>query len=643
MARKLKLKQGGLSVRGEFQPSTVDIEKRTVELVWTTGARVLRYDWLGNRYYEELSTDATGVKLERLNLGAPFLKDHFGRSIDFQVGVVLRAWMENGIGKAVVQISNHHPDAERIFGDIVDGVLRNISVGYDPIEYTEMPPTADGIPVYRANLWEPYELSIVAIPADAESQFRTRSESKEAIEVNILQESNTTLPQGEKSMDPVEEQRLKDEADAKAKADAMVTAERKKAVAEEKTRQGEIRSAVKLAKLDDAVAEELVSSDVTIEKAREMIFARMAAKQPVINPNEPTDVADVETREQRNDAIVTALLHRSNIGKVELTERAREFRGVNLSRLAEDLLRRSGVKTSHMSVTKMAQRALSSGDLPILLGNVASKVLRSSYELQQPTFWPFTTKGSLPDFKESSRIQFGDAANLKLVPEGDVYEESTVGEGAEKIKVQKFGRLLAITMEMIVNDDIDGFLRLPKMFGAAAARAESKSVYDILVNNPNMADGVALFNGTHGNIGTGGALTETTLAELEKLLIEMKTVDKLDFLDLKVANLIVGSANKVAAQKLLGLINPTQASNVNPYSGAGINLIVDPRMTGTKYVATADKSQVDMIELAYLEGEDGPEITENPEYKSDSVVFKVRHIFGTKAIDYRGLAYNAGV
>ena len=58
-------------------PESVDAERRTVELVWSTGAAVRRRDpSTGKRYDEVLSLEETHVDLSRLNGGAPLLNTH---------------------------------------------------------------------------------------------------------------------------------------------------------------------------------------------------------------------------------------------------------------------------------------------------------------------------------------------------------------------------------------------------------------------------------------------------------------------------------------------------------------------------------------------------------------------------------------
>ncbi|MFN3520533.1 MAG: hypothetical protein ACK4YT_13900, partial [Sphingomonas sp.] len=70
----------------ELAPNTADA--RTVEVVWSAGARVRRASFFGESYDEELSLDPAHVRLDRLNAGAPFLKVHEIDTLDAVIGSV---------------------------------------------------------------------------------------------------------------------------------------------------------------------------------------------------------------------------------------------------------------------------------------------------------------------------------------------------------------------------------------------------------------------------------------------------------------------------------------------------------------------------------------------------------------------------
>lgn len=155
--------------------SAFDVEARTVDLVWTTGARVLRYDWYREEpYEEELVVSAEAVDLTRLNSGAPLLAAHSQWSLAGILGVVVRALIENGEGHARVRFAKAEddPDADRVFRKVVDGIIRNVSVGY-LLRKVERIRQASGMMLWRVIEWQPYEISFVAVGADAGAGVRS--------------------------------------------------------------------------------------------------------------------------------------------------------------------------------------------------------------------------------------------------------------------------------------------------------------------------------------------------------------------------------------------------------------------------------------------------------------------------------------
>ena len=158
-----------------LMPESVDAERRTVEVVWSTGAAVRRRDpWTGKRYDEVLSLEETHVDLSRLNGGAPLLNTHGAWDLRDVIGVVERAWIaregEALVGRATVRFSDR-ADVEPIWRDVASGIVRNVSVGYAVRSY-EITETDGQPPVWRAVDWQPLELSAVPIGADAAAGFR---------------------------------------------------------------------------------------------------------------------------------------------------------------------------------------------------------------------------------------------------------------------------------------------------------------------------------------------------------------------------------------------------------------------------------------------------------------------------------------
>lgn len=156
-------------------PATVNNDKRTVDVTFGTEAHVLRYDWRNEQhFYEELGYNDGEVDMMRLTSGAaPVLDNHssYGgaRSV---LGVVENARLEGVQGAATLRFSKRD-DVEPIYQDVLDGIVRTVSVGYRVSEYSDTGRKAvNGYPILRATSWEPMEISLAPIAADPRSRVR---------------------------------------------------------------------------------------------------------------------------------------------------------------------------------------------------------------------------------------------------------------------------------------------------------------------------------------------------------------------------------------------------------------------------------------------------------------------------------------
>jgi ATP-dependent protease ClpP protease subunit len=393
----------------------------------------------------------------------------------------------------------------------------------------------------------------------------------------------------------------------------------------------------------------------TVEAAGQKLLAKLAeGAEPLAGGAGRYEVGRDLSQEHYREGVTAALLHRANPGAHAMTDKAREFRGSSLVDLAREACARAGVNTRGMNQREVAVKALhSTSDFPFVLENIITKSLRAAYESTPRSFVPFCRQATLPDFKEVSRVQLGGAPNLKRVIEGAEYEQGTIGEGREKYALSKYGRIVAVTWETIVNDDLDAFTRLPAMFGRSAADLESDLVYAILTGNPAMADGNDLFSGAHGNLGTAAALQNALnpalanpLNEMQELMMLQKGIEG-RYITVRPEYLIVPPRLAETALRVTAAgFAPNAAGDINVI-GRTLTPIVEPRLqdspgTATNYFGAASPNAVDTIEYAYLDGEAGPFTEARNGFEVDGLQVKCRHVFGTKAIDWRGLFKNAG-
>ena len=145
--------------------SFIDVEKRTVELSFSSDAPYKRYDWWDNRYYEEvLSHEPEAVDLQRLTEIGVVLVNHDSRKLP--VGAVEKAWLDGNKGRALVRFDDD-PESDAVFQKVQKGIMRGVSVGYFVHEWQITEPTDGRLGRETATKWEPLEISIVSVPADS--------------------------------------------------------------------------------------------------------------------------------------------------------------------------------------------------------------------------------------------------------------------------------------------------------------------------------------------------------------------------------------------------------------------------------------------------------------------------------------------
>ena len=130
-------------------------DDRTLEFPFASEEPVERY--FGN---EVLMMSEEAMDLSRLNDGAPLLYQH---DADRIVGVVERAYIKDKRGYAKVKLANN--ELGREMQDLIkDGIIRNVSFGYRINEMEEDKTTQPA--TYRATSYQPFEISLVTVPAD---------------------------------------------------------------------------------------------------------------------------------------------------------------------------------------------------------------------------------------------------------------------------------------------------------------------------------------------------------------------------------------------------------------------------------------------------------------------------------------------
>ena len=647
-------------------PATYNAADRSVEVVWTTGARVRRRSWDGS-YDEELVVSDSAIDLTRLNTGgAPVLNTHSAYTLADQIGIVERAWIAGGEGRAVLRLSERE-EVAGIVRDIESGLIKNISVGYNVRKYEIVSASnrTDGgtVPLYRAVDWEPAEISFVPIPADALSgtrsdtsrgspcEFITAQAPAEAIRAVAQTQEGPTMPNsiatGGAPATPNPEAAAQAAATAAATA-AIARASEATSLAADITELCQRHGVAQL-------ASGMIRTGQTLDQARAAVLGELAVRDAAAGGHR--NVGRIETVQDemqvRMAGIEQAILHRV-APTTKLDDNGRQYRGMSLLEIGRDFLEANGVQTRGLDRITLAGRILQfraggsmgTSDFSSLFANVANKRLRSAYEGNPGTYTVWARRApNAPDFKNMSVVQLSGAPDLLQTNEHGEFKYGKLTDGAESYAVLTYGRIVSLTRQAIINDDLRSFERLVSAFGFAARRLENRTVYSQLTANAALSDTVALFHATHANLGTG-APSALQLSSLTTARTAMRLQKGLANEELNLAPnyMIVPAALEQTAYQLTSSnYVPADQAKVNEFRTGGrtaVMPVVEPILdanSATAWYLAAQNSQVDTVEYCYLDGAEGPVIESDVGFETDGVSYKCRLDFAAKAIDYRGL------
>jgi hypothetical protein len=152
-----------------------------------------------------------------------------------------------------------------------------------------------------------------------------------------------------------------------------------------------------------------------------------------------------------------------------------------------------------------------------------------------------------------------------------------------------------------------------------------------------------LFDAAHGNLaGAATAINDVTLGA-GRAAMRKQIGLKGRVLNLTPSFLIVGPDKESEANKYTSAsFVAAKAGDINPNYNTSLEVVVDPRILGNSWHLSATPALVDTIEYAYLEGEQGLFTETRQGFEVDGLQIKARHVFGAKAIDWRGMYKNAG-
>ncbi len=645
-----------------FTGQSFDAATRTVEAVFAMGAQVRR--WFG---FEELEISDTAIDLARVMQGqCRFLDGHNQWELEAVLGVVESARIENGALVGRVRLA----DTERgrlAEGMITRGELTGISVGYAVRKWQLVERLEGDVEVWRATEWELLEVSLVSVPADPNAGVRSAVPTpgtppgQQAHQNNEDPDMRRSLLAGTSlaamaalSPNPDAGAAVVGETRAADPVPAPVAEVRAAApvAAPGLTRFGmtEALAFVEQARaFGDAVAvraNELVAQnergEVSVEAARAAILTSAADHQRAAT----TGVAALsgaragDEKETSRNAIVDAITSRA----LRTAPQAGGGEYVHM-RLLEIASQRAGLNPRERDAMTILRAAHTTSDFPLIMEAAANKVLMVRYETASPTYKAISKERNLRDFKATKLLRIGDFPTLKEYQEDGEIQSGTINEGRESVTLASYGRILRLSRQAIINDDLGAFDDVIGGIGFTVARFENNTFFAMKAQNsglgPTLSDGHTLFKSNHSNYTSSGTVLGIPSLGIGRAAIRKQTDLDGNVLNLAPSILLVGPDNETLADQLTTSISPALTGSVNPFSGR-LTTVVEGSITGYKWELYADPNQLAAFNHGYLADSPGPRVMTEEQFNTDGMAFRVTLDFYAGAVDYRPAYHNAG-
>lgn len=414
----------------------------------------------------------------------------------------------------------------------------------------------------------------------------------------------------------------------------------------------------------DMDAQDYIRNGNTVEEVRAAIIERMKKNHAPLDQPGSADTVTVTASEEDKfrAAAADALLVRGDVITANAAPGARELASMSLRDLFIETMERSGESGLHRKSSDdlfaMAQRQFfnPTAAFPAILDNAVQKAYVEGHKTAPVTFDRFTKKGSLKDFKTADNNYLaGPAQEFLEVPEGGELKHSTFEDKHRPTrKLKTYGRQFTLTRQAFINDDIGLVTSVPAKYAAAARKTINKQVYDILLKNPAIYDGTALFSAGHKNVLSTG--TGITQAALQKMILALQN-QKDEFGEAAIINpaklvLPVGLGFDMFTLFNSPTINSagnTQAANPLFKFASSVDIIEDPTINAfagnnpAPWFLLGAASDTDFIEVDYLNGNEIPTIRRSEVPGTLGFVWDIYLDWGISVMDFRGAIKNPGV
>lgn len=300
----------------------------------------------------------------------------------------------------------------------------------------------------------------------------------------------------------------------------------------------------------------------------------------------------------------------------------------------------------------LLRAAFSTVSLPGIMSNTANKFLLEGFGYVERVFANISATRNVPDFKTVTSYRMLDGGDFEKVGPGGELKHGTLSEESFTNKAETYGKMMAITRQDIINDDLGALSSVPRRLGRKSGLALNDVFWTLYRANTSFfpdpsqsflkgatttltATGLGLALKKFRTKTEAGGTQAITAAGARPLAVEPKIL--LVPVDLEVAALtLMGSMSFNTG----GSASTEQVPNKNIWANrfrVEVTSYLHGSGADTAYYLLADPNDIAVIEVCYLNGQQSPTIeSADADFSTLGVQMRGYFDFGVAFQDARG-------
>ena len=343
----------------------------------------------------------------------------------------------------------------------------------------------------------------------------------------------------------------------------------------------------------------------------------------------------------------------------EVLEAAGRYRGLGIQELLLICAAQNGYtgrqRVGSDNLREVIQAAFSTHTITTMLTTSGNKLLLDGFNLLPQSWRQVAEVRSVSDFKAVTLFRMNADLEYEEVGPGGLIKHGTVSQESYNIQAKTYAKMLALTRQDIINDDLGAFNDLRNRLGMGAAVKLNDVFWTAWLA---AVDAGTFWTAARGNRQAGAttALGEVGLNKAVKLFRDAKGPDG-NRLGLEPAILLSGSDLEATNRKLFTSmeVRDTTASTLtlvnnihfNRFKPVIVPELSDTDLTGgsiTQWFLLANPAALASAVMCFLNGVQSPTIeTTDADFNTLGIQSRGFHDFGVTMSEFRASVLSVGV